>query len=399
MGHGAGRAPGTRRLGGDGRTGPLDLALASPPAIPELHGAIERATAKMKPLLSSGGHQLQGLLDLRIRIADRFTQRGLPTGPEQILITNGAQHAFALILRTLISPGDRVLMEQPGYPNAFQAVNAVNGRLVATALREDGWCLDGLEASIRQSSPRLAYLMVDFHNPTGMRLSAAERDRLAALLRRTRTTAVIDETLLELDLEGTADTERLPSLAALAPEQTITIGSASKLFWGGLRLGWVRTTPELVHRLGANRLGMDLGSPIMEQLALAELCAEVFEPGSTAIARRLAGFARKRDHLLELIREHCPSWSVRSPTGGLSLWCDLGAPIGPRLAAAARERGVRVVPGDRFSVQGGYRNRLRLPYVLPEEQLTEAIRRIGAAMATLDSAPALDHDEPVISVT
>ncbi|ASO22905.1 hypothetical protein FHR81_003566 [Actinoalloteichus hoggarensis] len=383
---------------------PLDLALASPAAIPEFPAAVDRAARRLSPLLAGGGHQLQGLLELRELIADRFTRRGLPTGPEQIMITNGAQHAFALVLRMLVGPGDRVLMEQPGYPNAYEAVHAVNGRIVATALREDGWCLTEMEAAVRQAAPRLAYLMVDFHNPTGLRMTAPERHRLAALLRRTRTMAVVDETLVELDLDhDPAVVPRAkvapPPMAALAPDQVITIGSTSKLFWGGLRLGWVRTTPELVHRLGAARLGMDLGSPIMEQLVLAELYAEAFTDESTVVTRRLASFAHGRDLAMDLVREHCPGWSVRRPAGGLSLWCDLGAPISVRLSASARDRGVRIVPGDRFAAHGGLRHRLRLPYALPPEQLREAIRRLGLVAAELADQDGPEHEGPVLPVT
>ncbi|APU17745.1 MULTISPECIES: PLP-dependent aminotransferase family protein [Actinoalloteichus] len=378
---------------------PLDLALASPAAIPEFPAAVERAARRLPPFLAGGGHQLQGLLELREVIADRFTRRGLATGPEQILITNGAQHAFALVLRMLVAPGDRVLMEQPGYPNAYEAVRAVNGRIVVAALREDGWCLAEIEAAVRQSAPRLAYLMLDFHNPTGFRMAAPERDRLAGLLRRTKTMAVIDETLAELDFDFDPAAVPPPPMAAFAPEQVITIGSSSKLFWGGLRLGWIRTTPELVHRLGAARLGMDLGSPITEQLVLTELYTEAFADDSAVVARRLAGFARSRDLVLDLVGQHCPDWSVRRPTGGLSLWCDLGAPISARLAASARDRGVRIVSGDRFAVHGGLRDRLRLPYALPPEQLREAIRRLGMVAAGLSTRGGPEQEGPVLPVT
>ncbi len=99
-----------------------------------------------------------------------------------------------LILRLLVHPGDRVLVEQPTYPNALDAIRASYARPIGVAMQDDGWSLDGIEAALRQSGPRLAYFVPDFHNPTGHRMGADDRAWLAAALRRTRTMAVVDET-------------------------------------------------------------------------------------------------------------------------------------------------------------------------------------------------------------
>ena len=117
-----------------------------------------------------------GLPELRAAIADRFTQRGVATSPDQILITSGALHAFDLLLRTLTGPGDRVLTELPSYPGALDAIRTNGARVVPVAARADGgWDVGAMQAALRQTSPRLAYLIPDYHNPTGGYIDEQQR--------------------------------------------------------------------------------------------------------------------------------------------------------------------------------------------------------------------------------
>jgi DNA-binding transcriptional MocR family regulator len=129
--------------------------------------------------------------------------------------------------------------EQPTYPNALEAIRAAHAITVPVALDATGghgWDIAGIEAALSQAAPRLAYLIVDFQNPTGLRLDADGRERLASALARARTPVVVDETMVELDLEGDP-LHGPPPLAALAGDLAITVGSASKSYWGGLRIG------------------------------------------------------------------------------------------------------------------------------------------------------------------
>jgi DNA-binding transcriptional MocR family regulator len=364
----------------------IDFARAVPGAVPGIEAAFEAARPHLAAKLAGHGYYELGLLELRARVAERYTARGLPTTPDQVLITNGAHHVLALALRMLTGPGDRVLIEHPTYPNSIEAIKAAHAMPVPVAMTDDGWDLDGVEVALRQAAPRLAYLIVDFQNPTGFRLDSDGRERLGAALRRTRTPVVVDETAVELQLDGDpADSP--PPLAAFAPDWVILAGSAGKTYWGGLRLGWVRAPAELVSRLGVARRGTDLGSPVFEQLVLAELLAD---PEPLLRARR-AELAARRDVLAAELRTHCPEWTFQPPPGGFSLWCRLPGPVSTRIAAIAQNFGLWVVPASRFSVAGGLEGWLRLPFTQPPEVLAEGVSRLArAASAVLDGRPAPD---------
>ncbi|HEU5469757.1 MAG TPA: PLP-dependent aminotransferase family protein [Actinophytocola sp.] len=359
----------------------IDFARAAPGAVPGIAAAVAAATPLLAAKLGGTGYYEQGLPELRERVAARYTARGLPTTAAQVLITNGSHHALAMALRTLAGPGDRVLIEQPTYPNAIDGIRAALALPVPVPMTEDGWDAAAIEVALRQAAPRLAYLVVDFQNPTGFRLDADGRARLGDALRRARTPAVIDETLVEIDLDGDP-LAGPPPFAAFAPEWTIAAGSASKSHWGGLRLGWVRAPAELVGRLFAARRGLDLGSPVFEQLVLAELLVDP----DPALRERRAELAARRDRLVDLLRVHCPQLTFRIPAGGLSLWCRLPAPVGTRIAVTAQNFGVWVVPSSRFAAAGGLEGWLRLPFTQPAEVLDEGVRRLaGVVAAVLDA--------------
>jgi DNA-binding transcriptional MocR family regulator len=355
----------------------IDLAHAAPSAPVEvLHQAADTAVAQLARYLPTHGYDPLGLTPLRAAIADRYKARGVPTTPEQILVTGGAQSAFALALGLLANPGDRVLVEHPTYPNALDAIARANCRAVPVGFTGPGWDLDMLAATLRQAAPRLAYLVPDFHNPTGRCMDAEQRRELAELAQRTRTPLVIDETVAELGLDHPAPP---PVAAHDTAGMVITTGSTSKTFWGGLRIGWLRAPAAMVRRAAAVRATADLASPVFEQLAAVELLRSMDE----TLAVRIATFQSQRDHLVGLVRSRLPGWRFDPPPGGLSLWVDLGASISSAVAVAAERYGVQVSAGPRFGLDGAFEQYLRLPYTLPVPDLDAAIERLAAAASTV----------------
>ncbi len=370
----------------------IDLTRAVPPAVAGIAAAAEAVLPRLGAELAGHGMYEYGLPELRERLARRYTERGLPTTADEILVTNGAHHALAMALRLFVGPGDRVLIEQPTYPNAIEAIRASHAQPVPVALADDGWDLDGVEATLRQAAPRLAYVVIDFHNPTGHRLDTAGRERLGAALRRARTPVVVDETHLELDLTGA---QAPPPLGVFGGDLVLAAGSAGKSHWGGLRVGWVRASVEVVNRLVGVRRGLDLGSPVFEQLVLAEL----LDAPAEALDNRRAILKEQRDALVAAVQLECPQWTFRVPDGGLSLWCRLPAPVSTRLAAMAQNFGVRVVPGSFFSAHGGLERWLRLPYTQPVDELREAARRLASVAASVAESGAPMVDNGLIPVT
>ncbi|MDQ2796910.1 MAG: pyridoxal phosphate-dependent aminotransferase, partial [Actinomycetota bacterium] len=312
---------------------------------------------------------------LRESVAARFTARGMPTRPEQILITNGALHGLDLLLRLVLGPGDRVITELPTYPGALDAVRANGGRVVPVPMAvAGGWQTGQLQASLRQTSARLAYLTPDFHNPTGSLVPESDRRDVLKTARQTGTMVVVDESFVEL---GFCPPER--AMAAL-DASVVTVGSLSKPIWGGLRIGWLRASTDLVHRLAALRTSIDMGGPVLDQVVAAQLLEHVDE----IAAARLADLRPQRDALVSALALELPQWRTNLPQGGLSLWAELDAPMSTPLTMLAGQAGVVVVPGSRFGVDGTLERFLRLPYSLPVPRLEAAVHRLAGVWSQLD---------------
>lgn len=356
---------------GDQQGGLIDLTCASPTAPPGTAAAFESALEELPRYLSGTGYHPAGIQVLREAIAQRFTDRGLHTAPDQIVVTSGALAAISVVARAHVGIGDRVLMESPTYPNAIAAMRRPGGRTVGVTVEPTGWDTDSVEAALRQTAPKVAMLIPDFHNPTGALMDDDQRSAIGRALTRTRTAGLVDETLVDMALEETD----MPAPMAAYALGTITIGSASKSFWGGLRIGWLRAPQEQVGALTEARLSLDLGAPVLEQLVLSHLLGRRDE----LLAHRRQTVRAARDALVEAVRRQLPDWRFAVPPGGLALWCELPAPLSSALCAAAERQGVWLAPGPRFAVETGLERYIRLPYTLGPDLLTEAVARIAVA--------------------
>lgn len=393
------RIPGGRARTLDRSLGPrvadddaIDLNCAASSAPPGLVDAYGAAVAALPAYLSGHGYYPAGLPLLQARIAAAFEARGLPTRPEQILVTAGALAATAIAARALVRPRDRVVVETPGYPNAAQSFVAAGAQLAPVSVDEHGWDLDLLRSRMR-GRPRAAYLVPDFHNPTGRLMSDDERAVLATSLAAAGTVAVVDETMQPLSLTGGAMPRPLTMYVERAGGDALTVGGSSKAFWGGLRIGWLRAPRSWGDELTRARLTMDLGAPVLEQLALAQLLDR-----SDAILdwhrRRLR---EQRDALATTLSDRLPEWRFALPSGGLALWCALPRAAGVPLAAEAERRGVLVTPGPVFAPEGGYAGHVRVPYTRPVEELTRAVDALAEAWAATSAHTPDRPRRPVVA--
>jgi DNA-binding transcriptional MocR family regulator len=353
--------------------------------------AFTEAAQEVTPYLHDIGIELTGVPPLRAAIAERYCARGLPTHPDEIMVTTGALHAISLIMATYIQPGDRVLVEQPTYHGALATMATRGIRPVPVAMTPDGWELDAVDAAIRQLSPSLAYLIPDNHNPTGMTLPAPERKRLAHIIAETRTRTIVDETITDMWLD-----EQVPAPFAAAMttrrDLVLTVGSMSKSCWGGLRIGWIRAERATLSTVAALRPAIDMGTAIVEQLAAARLLAMADE----LLPDRRNVLRARRALLLELLDEHLPDWQPHPGKGGMSLWVRLPAPMSSALSAAASRMGLEIPPGPRFGVDGTLERFIRVPYTLPDEQLTEAITLLARAWRSVTGSTGPDPQAVVV---
>ena len=355
-------------------------AMAAPPgAVLE---AFTEATRQIAPYLETPGLEMAGVAPLKEAIAARYSQRGLPTSPDEIMVTTGALQAICLVLTTFVQPGDRVLVEQPTFHGALAAITAAGARPVPVALNpeasEDVWDLDAINFAVRQLAPNLAYLMPDNHNPTGLTLPAEARIRLAHIIAETRTRTIVDETMVDMWLDEPVP----PPLAAAMTSRhdlVLTIGSMSKSFWGGLRIGWIRAERSTLATVAAVRPSLDLGTPILEQLAAASLLAEA----DTVLPERREMIRSRRSLVTSLLAHHLPDWQPLPGQGrqasGLALWVRLPAPMSSALSASASRLGVDIPAGPRFGVDGTLERYIRVPYTLPEDELPYAVEMLARA--------------------
>jgi DNA-binding transcriptional MocR family regulator len=376
----------------------LDFTKAAMPAVDGIAEAAQRAAGRLGAYLSEPGYDTVGRPVLREAIAARYRARGLETSADQIVVTLGAQHAIALLARVLVGRGDRAVVETPGYPHAFEALRAAGARLAPVSVTVDeGWDESALLQTLRRTSPPVAYLMPDFHNPTGATMPEAQRVRVLEAAADEGTTVIADETMAELVVGGPrgasfagaagaaaaagAGARPLP-MAAYGP--AVTIGSVGKSLWGGLRIGWIRAERPLVERLVRARSAGDLGTPVLEQLIVADLLGDM----DGVLEARARQLRHGRDRLVAGLRSAFPGWSVPSPAGGLTTWVGLGAPVSSQLVLAARRHGLLLAAGPMFGVDGAFERFLRVPYSYPDEETDRALAALAAAWDGIDGVQA-----------
>ncbi|MGF1661604.1 MAG: PLP-dependent aminotransferase family protein [Kineosporiaceae bacterium] len=369
--------------------GVVDLAAAALGAGPQVAAAYAAALDALPRHLPGIGYDVVGLPELREAIAGWYGRRGLPTSADDVVVTSGALHAITLAFRVLVEAGDRVLVDHPTYPNALESLRAAGGRPVPVGVGAvsgggpAGWDPDEVAATFRQAGPVAGFVIPDFHNPTGACLPPAGREALVAAAAAARTTLVVDESLTELWFDAPPP---LPVAALADRERVVSVGGLSKVFWGGLRIGWLRADRRLLRRVVNARLASDVGSAVVDQLAAVHLLTH--PAAAAAVADRRRWLADLRDRYAVALRRRLPAWRATRPAGGLSLWARLDAPVSSAMAAAAPRHGLRLAPGPVFGLDGAFDRYLRIPLVPTAEGPDEVARRLAALRADVAGPPA-----------
>ena len=356
----------------------VNMATAVLPAGAHVHVAYARALDSLPAHLPGHGYDPIGLLPLRRAAAETYDRAGLPTTPDQIVVTAGAQNGLAILLRAFGRPGDAVVIDHPTYPHAIEAIVRAGMRPVPVALTPAGWDIDGLVATIERVRPRLVYLLGAHQNPTGHVMAAEDEAVVARAVARVGALMVMDDTQRELWFD-----QPPPAPAAPGPH-VVRVGSMSKTWWGGLRIGWMRAETEVADAAVRARASLDLGAAVIEQLAAAHLLAG----DQTPVVERRAALAAREAALHARLQHVLPDWETTRPTGGLSLWVALPRPVVGALVVEAQKSGVIIASGARFGVDGAFQRFLRLPYCLPVPELEAAIDTLADAWSRIGDRPA-----------
>jgi DNA-binding transcriptional MocR family regulator len=376
----------------------VDLGVAAPDCAPQVLAALDEpvsvlGTAARREATSGSGHYPFGLPSLRAVIAGLLTARhALPTTPEQVLVTTGAQQGIDLLVRSQVRTGQPIVVEDPTFPGALDAMHRAGARLIGIPA-SDGLDPQRLEMAVSTHRPALVYLIPTYHNPAGHVMPPGDRARVAELAAAHPDTLFVDDaSLAELVLDPEPSGSPVRPLAAPCPllPNLATLGSLSKTYWPGLRVGWIRASTGTIAGLAAAKAAADLGSAAHPQAIAAALMtsrhAEILD-------WRAAQLRARRDALQDALRAHLPGWSWTPPRGGLALWVRLTRSAGQAtwakgsaenvnaaaFAQAALRHGVAVVPGRLLSATNSDHGSVRIAFTQPPEQLRRAAPALARA--------------------
>jgi len=351
----------------------IDLATGiTAPLSSMVSSAVARANAIEGTLASARQYWPLGLPALRDAIAQMFTRQRVPTEPDQILVTCGAQQALSLVTTLLVQRGDVVLAETPTYFGALDAFRFAGARLAGVPVGERHVDPAMLRDRLFATGPRLIYLTPTYNNPTGAVMPQPAREAIARTIEETGVMLIEDHALSDVTFQG----QPPPAIAACSrAANIISIGSISKVWWAGLRVGWIRAASSVIRQLSPLKSAADLGGPLPTQALAVPLVAGIDE----ARAARRAELRPRRDLLAKLLREQLPEWTFAVPSGGLFLWVRTPGVNARQFAQYAARHHLALAPGALFSVDESHEEYVRLSYLLDEDALRSAVSRLAAA--------------------
>jgi DNA-binding transcriptional MocR family regulator len=368
----AGPAPGnaaTLLLRTAGDRPAIDLSVSSPSGLRHLPPVDPHAAWTA---LDGHGLDLQGQAQLRAEVARHLTDhQQLPTEPGQLVITSGAQEALWLLSRALLPRSSSLVTTCPTYPGLAGAFAATRPAIIAAPSDIAGISPTAIERAGRPPGA-VAYLMPTGHNPAGTVMTIVRRQSIAAIADAGQVTIIEDLTLADLTLDTRPPP---PPLAALSP-QVVAIGSASKLLWGGLRVGWIRAGEPLRTTLLACKASLNPAAAAVSQALTSQLLAAIDAGWLTA---HRGALAHRRDRLTAALAAHLPAWRIQPPSAGLSLWAELPLGSADAFAHAAARHGVTIAAGTTACIDNQHRHYIRLSFAEPLDTLNLAAERLAAA--------------------
>lgn len=321
----------------------------------------------------------QGVPELREAVASRY---GVPV--ERVQITSSSQQGIDVCTRVLVNPGDVILTSNPSYLGALQSFRSYRADIRGIAHNDDLDAFrDGYENVIAQvkadgKTVKFLYMIPDFQNPSGESLTLEERKMLVSLARKHDFLIVEDSPYRELRYEGA----HIQTMYSLDPDRVIHLGSFSKIFAPGFRLGWALAHPDILDKIYVCKQSLDLCPPIFDQYVAAEFLSSGQLDAN--LQKSIALYKGKRDLLLSLLEEHMPDgvrWT--HPEGGLFLFLTLPEGFDSvRFYDTALDAGVAYVAGEFFHPDGSGKNTMRLNFsFMSPERIIEGIKLLAELLS------------------
>lgn len=351
---------------------------------PELFPVEEMEKISAKVLQEMGTQALQyspteGYDPLRKKIASRMAKVGVETNADEILIISGSQQGLDFSGKIFLNPGDVVVCESPSYLGAINAFKAYECQFLEIETDDNGMIMEDLEEKLAQTeNVKMIYVIPDFQNPSGRTWTLERRERLLEIAGQYDLPVVEDNPYGELRFEG----EIPPSLRSMDKDgRVVFLGSFSKTFCPGLRLGWVNASPELLEKYIFVKQGSDLQTSSMAQRELNMFMDDYDLDKHIEKIKHV--YKKRRDLMMETIKNEFPKEAKYTyPEGGLFTWVELPEHINTRdLMVKAVENKVAFVPGGSFFPSGDKENAMRINYSnMPEDKIVEGITRLGALL-------------------
>lgn len=351
---------------------------------PELFPIEELKKISKKVLEENGTAALQygpteGYEPLREKITERMAKVHVNVTSDDVLITSGSQQGLDFSAKVFINPGDIIICESPTYLGAINAFKAYEPNFIEVETDDEGMIMKDLEEVLRNNdNVKFIYVIPDFQNPSGKTWSIERRKKLVELANKYNIAIVEDNPYGELRFEG----EIYPAIKHYDTEgRVIFLGTFSKIFCPGLRLGWVVADKEVLNKYILVKQGADLQSSTISQMEVAKFLEEY--DIEKHIEKIKVVYKKRRDIMMKTIEKEFPKEvKYTYPKGGLFTWVVLPAHInGRELAVKILEKNVAFVPGGSFFPNGGNENTFRMNYSnMDEERIGEGIKRLGIAI-------------------
>jgi len=321
----------------------------------------------------------EGYKPLRNYIADRYSGAGLNVEPDNILMINGSQQGLDLIGKVFLNRGDVMLIERPTYLAAIQAFGLYEPKFVSVPLLDDGVDLKVLKNRLNSLNPKLFYSIPNFQNPTGITYSLKKREKIGEIFNHINTVFVEDNPYGEIRFIG----KDLPPVKSYL-ENSVLLGSFSKIVSPGIRLGWIVANNEIMKHLVTAKQASDLHSNFLTQMIVHRYLTGYDVDKHLKMIRKM--YRIQRDCMVTMIKKYFPSdVKYTEPEGGMFLWVTLPDEMSSmELFETAIDENVAFVPGEAFYSDDPEKNTLRLNFSNSDEKkIEEGIKRLGNAIKHL----------------